>query len=148
MKSSVDGKKTKIPSQINEIWDWSSAGRKLPDKELFYTKRKQKKERKQRNLCTALLLAPLALELIKWDSYKQHWHLNSRYVTCMTSDCHSVSLETDRGQLKSMVEIYTECKYGGPLGRRPGRVMKVRLVRPRCFVLTMFPLKSLASWTV
>ena len=43
--------------------------------------------------------------------------------------------------------IYTECKYGGPLGRRPGRVMKVRLVRPRCFVLTMLPLKSLASWT-
>ena len=42
---------------------------------------------------------------------------------------------------------YTECKYGGPLGRRPGRVMKVRLVRPRCFVLTMLPLKSLASWT-
>ena len=31
--------------------------------------------------------------------------------------------------------LYTECKYGGPLGRRPGRVMKVRLVRPRCFVL-------------
>ena len=26
--------------------------------------------------------------------------------------------------------------------------MKVRLVRPRCFVLTMLPLKSLASWTV
>ena len=25
--------------------------------------------------------------------------------------------------------LYTECKYGGPLGRRPGRVMKVRLVR-------------------
>ena len=25
--------------------------------------------------------------------------------------------------------------------------MKVRLVRPRCFVLTMLPLKSLASWT-
>ena len=45
-------------------------------------------------------------------------------------------------------ESYTECKYGGPLGRRLGRVMKVRLVRPRCFVLTMFPLKSLASWTV
>ena len=43
--------------------------------------------------------------------------------------------------------LYTECKYGGPLGRRPGRVMKVRLVRPRCFVLTMLPLKSLASWT-
>ena len=43
--------------------------------------------------------------------------------------------------------IYTECKYGGPLGRRPGRVMKVRLVRPRCFVFTMLPLKSLASWT-
>ena len=42
---------------------------------------------------------------------------------------------------------YTECKYGGPLCRRPGRVMKVRLVRPRCFVLTMLPLKSLASWT-
>ena len=38
---------------------------------------------------------------------------------------------------------YTECKYGGPLGRRPGRVMKVRLVRPRCFVLTMLPLKVL-----
>ena len=37
---------------------------------------------------------------------------------------------------------YTECKYGGPLGRRPGRVMKVRLVRPRCFVLTMLPLKK------
>ena len=46
------------------------------------------------------------------------------------------------------VKPYTECKYGGPLGRRPGRVMKVRLVRPRCFVLTMLPLKSLASWTV
>ena len=45
------------------------------------------------------------------------------------------------------IEEYTECKYGGPLGRRPGRVMKVRLVRPRCFVLTMLPLKSLASWT-
>ena len=43
--------------------------------------------------------------------------------------------------------LYTECKYGGPLGRRPGRVMKVRLVRPRCLVLTMLPLKSLASWT-
>ena len=43
--------------------------------------------------------------------------------------------------------IYTECKFGGPLGRRPGRVMKVRLVRPRCFVLTMLLLKSLASWT-
>ena len=42
---------------------------------------------------------------------------------------------------------YTECKYGGPLGCRPGRVVKVRLVRPRCFVLTMLPLKSLASWT-
>ena len=41
---------------------------------------------------------------------------------------------------------YTECKYGRPLGCRPGRVMKVRLVRPRCFVLTMLPLKSLASW--
>ena len=40
---------------------------------------------------------------------------------------------------------YTECKYGGPLGRRPGRVMKVRLVRPRCFVFTMLPLKSLAE---
>ena len=45
------------------------------------------------------------------------------------------------------ISQYTECKYGGPLGRRPGRVMKVRLVRPRCFVLTMLPLKSLASWT-
>ena len=45
------------------------------------------------------------------------------------------------------INLYTECKYGGPLGRRPGRVMKVRLVRPRCFVLTMLPLKSLASWT-
>ena len=45
------------------------------------------------------------------------------------------------------IEEYTECKYGGPLGRRPGRVMKVRLVRPRCFVLTTLPLKSLASWT-
>ena len=22
-------------------------------------------------------------------------------------------------------DLYTECKYGGPLGRRPGRVMKV-----------------------
>ena len=44
--------------------------------------------------------------------------------------------------------LYTECKYIGPLGRRPGRVMKVRLVRPRCFVLTMLPLKSLASRTV
>ena len=42
---------------------------------------------------------------------------------------------------------YTECEYGGPLGRRPERVMKVRLVRPRCFVLTMLPLKSLASST-
>ena len=29
---------------------------------------------------------------------------------------------------------YTECKYGGPLGRRPGRVMKVRLVRPSVFM--------------
>ena len=47
-----------------------------------------------------------------------------------------------------MSRKYTECKYGGPLGRRPGRVMKVRLVRPRCFVLTMLPLKSLAPWTV
>ena len=26
--------------------------------------------------------------------------------------------------------------------------MKVRLVRPRCFVLTMLPLRSLAAWTV
>ena len=30
----------------------------------------------------------------------------------------------------------------------PGTSMKVRLVRPRCFVLTMLPLKNLASWTV
>ena len=43
----------------------------------------------------------------------------------------------------AILVIYTECKYGGPLGRRPGRVMKVRLVRPRCFVLTILPWKVL-----
>ena len=44
-------------------------------------------------------------------------------------------------EMGKKLKEYTECKYGGPLGRRPGRVMKVRLARPRCFVLTMLPLK-------
>ena len=47
--------------------------------------------------------------------------------------------------------VYTECKYGGPLGRPGTSCLKARLVRPWCFVLTTRPQKSLASssiWSV
>ena len=46
--------------------------------------------------------------------------------------------------LKLKLRTYTpNANMAEPLGRRPGRIMKVRLVRPRCVVLIMLPLKVL-----
>ena len=42
--------------------------------------------------------------------------------------------------------IYTECKYGGPLGRRPGELHESEVSQSSmfCFVLKMLPQKTLA----
>ena len=75
----------------------------------------------------------------------------SDFMSGLKHDCYTIAPLGNTSLLtvdaSGSVFPYTECKYGGPLGRRPERVMKVRLVRPWCFVLTMLPLKSLASWT-
>ena len=43
---------------------------------------------------------------------------------------------------------YTECKYGGPLGRAQNELHESEASEASVFCFDNLPLKNLASWTV
>ena len=49
---------------------------------------------------------------------------------------------------RSKVCLYTECKYGGPLGRPGSSCMKARLVRPQefCWLRVNETIELLRAW--